>query len=307
MSRKRKNRFDVPAARRSEIERDARTIEVAMTDDFHTFLIAWQWHNVVNIKDPAGALMEAAQRMGGNITEEEANQIIEEAAATPPIRDADALGAFLGLTDEMRTKLDIRTIGSTDVSSRQRARRRKNRKRVREQSRRRANGAKSRTEYLTTVAGPRPWEAEGISRRTWYRRRAAAATEPHHRQRLPNTGEQTAMSVVTETPCPQETVALGQPFLGTGSVSMEKRRGNGHEPSAMGEGGNGHEPRVTGNGHDAAPDPEPLCACCGEPGNTLRDPLMRDRHGRLIHRRCRDESDWSVPQGRSLHWVEACS
>jgi RecA-family ATPase len=44
-----------------------------------------------------------------------------------------------------------------------------------------------------------------------------------------------------------------------------------------------------------------LCAHCGEPGNVLNNPLMRDRHGRLIHRTCRDEADLSVPQERSLH------
>jgi hypothetical protein len=343
MSRKRMNGFDVAAGRRRDIERYARTINAARTDRFHRFLLAWQWHRP-HSKDPTsalmtGALMTAAYRMGGIITVEEANQIIEEADARPAIRDADALGRYLGLTDEMRTALRIDTIGASDVTRQQRAVRRKKRNRMHNQAKRRARGTKTRAEYLAAVSvlGPRRWEAEGKSRRTWYRHRKAAATEsvdrasalsptsspslPHDRQRLPNTEEQVAKSVVTETPCPQGASPFGQPSLGTGSVctekrresadepcATEKRRGSGDEPCAtaestgksMGARGNGHEPRLTGNGHDAVPalvpDSEPVCACCGEPGDILSDPLMRDRHGRLVHRRCRDETDWSVPQ-----------
>jgi hypothetical protein len=47
-------------------------------------------------------------------------------------------------------------------------------------------------------------------------------------------------------------------------------------------------------GPPRAPDhaPEPVCACCGEPGDVLRAPLMMDRYKRLVHRACRDQSDW---------------
>src|SRR5262249_25522941 len=126
--------FDLPAARRMEIERFARAIGVADTDDFRRFLVAWQWHNPTS-KDPVGALMLAAKRMGGTITETEAELAIEEADATPKRRKADVLGKFLGLTDDIRTGLQICTIGSVDVSSRQRARRRKERERMRKQQR----------------------------------------------------------------------------------------------------------------------------------------------------------------------------
>jgi hypothetical protein len=53
------------------------------------------------------------------------------------------------------------------------------------------------------------------------------------------------------------------------------------------------------------PKPTPaeveLCARCGEPGNALNNSLMQDRRGRLVHRTCRDETNWTVPQGRSLN------
>jgi hypothetical protein len=174
-----KNSFDMPAMRRLEIERYARALDVADTDDFRSFLVAWQWHNP-NSKDAAGALMMAAKRMGGAITAAEAEQVIEEADTVHKCRKADALGRYLRLTDETRTALQIRTIGSVDISKQQRARRRKEQKRALERARRRTQGAKPRTEYLAANAISRlqPWKSEGISRRTWYYRRKAAAQAP---------------------------------------------------------------------------------------------------------------------------------
>jgi hypothetical protein len=167
-------KFDKPAARRREIERYARHIDVADSDDFRIFLIAWQWHNP-NSKDAIGALMMAAQRMGGAITEEQAEKIIEEADTIPPCRTADALGRWLRLSDAMRTFLKIYTIGSFDVSRRQRALRRKERNRARMQMKRRAAGKKTRVEYLAAARSrTAPWKLEGKSRSLWYSRRKAA-------------------------------------------------------------------------------------------------------------------------------------
>jgi hypothetical protein len=164
------------AMRRREIERVACTIDVAHTDDFHTFLVAWEWHNARNTKDRIGALMMAATRMGGKITEREAVQIIQEAATTRQRRKADPLAQYLRLTDKMRSAMGIKTIGSIDVSSQQRARRRKEQDRRNKQNKRKARGAKSRAEYEAhSLTHTKPWEKESISRRTWFRRRKAAA------------------------------------------------------------------------------------------------------------------------------------
>lgn len=176
---KHKKGFDLPASRRAEIGRLARAIDVADTDDFRIFLIAWQWHNP-NSKDPAGALMMAARRMGGTITETEAESVIQEADTIPKCRTADALGRWLRLTDEMRTALGICTIGSFDMSKRQRALRRRERSRARKEMKRRAAGKKSRVDFLVgAISRTQPWRAEGISRRTWYRRRGVAQVRPH--------------------------------------------------------------------------------------------------------------------------------
>jgi hypothetical protein len=169
-----RGKFDKPAARRREIERFARHIDVADSDDFRIFLIAWQWHNP-NSKDAIGALMMAAKRMGGAITEEQAEQIIEEADIIPKRRTADALGRWLRLSDAMRTFLKIRTIGSFDVSSRQRAMRRKERNRACKEMKRRAAGSKSRGEYLAAARSKtQPWKLEGKSRSLWYSHRKSA-------------------------------------------------------------------------------------------------------------------------------------
>jgi hypothetical protein len=115
--------FNMPAIRRAEIERYACAIDAADTDDFWSLLLAWQWHNP-DSGDAVGALMLAAQRMGRTITEAEAELIIEEADTVPKCRKADVLAKYLHLTDKMRTELQIRTIGSVDVSKQQRARHR---------------------------------------------------------------------------------------------------------------------------------------------------------------------------------------
>ncbi|MDF0698033.1 hypothetical protein PYR71_16300 [Rhizobium sp. MC63] len=88
---------------------------------------------------------------------------------------ADALGHALHLSYAERCALDIRTIGAFDVPKAKRAKLQKAKRRQREQSRkekqRRAAGAVARADYLAnSLSQSRPWEAFGISRRTWERR-----------------------------------------------------------------------------------------------------------------------------------------
>ncbi|AJC79241.1 hypothetical protein IE4803_CH02042 [Rhizobium etli bv. phaseoli str. IE4803] len=88
---------------------------------------------------------------------------------------ADALGHALHLSYAERCALDIRTVGAFDVPKAKRAKLQKAKRRQREQSRkeqqRRAAGAVPRADYLSnSLSQSRPWEAFGISRRTWERR-----------------------------------------------------------------------------------------------------------------------------------------
>ncbi len=87
---------------------------------------------------------------------------------------ADTLGKLLGLTEERRKRLKIRTIGSIDGPT---AAERKKFRRIegieRKRAARRAAGILPRpkpdSRSINTLA---PWNAEAISRRTWFRRRA---------------------------------------------------------------------------------------------------------------------------------------
>lgn len=94
---------------------------------------------------------------------------------------ADELARLLGLTMKERTKLAIRTIGAIDMSKRERIKLRKERNRFATNARRRAQGVRTRKEYLANAASRlEPWKAEGMSERTWYRRQTAekATHEP---------------------------------------------------------------------------------------------------------------------------------
>lgn len=97
--------------------------------------------------------------------------------ANPIKFTADVLAWRLRLTAAERKHLAITTIGAIDQNKAQRAEAQKQRRREAERARRRARGAKARVDYeLSSAAAWRPWEAEGISRATWYRRRKAAAS-----------------------------------------------------------------------------------------------------------------------------------
>jgi hypothetical protein len=88
----------------------------------------------------------------------------------------DKMGELLGVTDATREAAQAWNIGTLGGSRAARARAAKERYRLGEQRRRRDDGALSRGEYeASSLSRLKPWEAEGISRRTWERRRASYA------------------------------------------------------------------------------------------------------------------------------------
>jgi hypothetical protein len=177
--RKRGGAYNFPALRRREIERHARDVGAAHTEDFWRWIVAWRWHNEQNSRDPAGALILAAKRMGGSLTEAGAERILETADALPRCCTADKLGKFLGVTYAQRQRLAITTIGSIDVNKRSRALLRKRKNRLHNERKRRAQGIRPRAAYKeNSLMHIKPWEAEGISRRTWYRRKRGTGPSP---------------------------------------------------------------------------------------------------------------------------------
>jgi hypothetical protein len=94
---------------------------------------------------------------------------------------AKPLGDKIQLTAAERSLLRITTIAAWDQTAEQRLVLGKERKRERERERRRkkraAAGCTPREQYEAgSKERTRPWEADGISKRTWYRRRQVGGT-----------------------------------------------------------------------------------------------------------------------------------
>jgi hypothetical protein len=163
--RRRKN-FDFHAKRRKEIVLHAQHVGAMDTEDRGRWLVAWALHNP-GARDQVWSLMQTARRMGGEITEAEAIAIADEAAEIPHVWKADRLAKYLGVTYAQRLALGITTIGSIDVGKRARKELRKRQNRLAHERGRRAMGMRPQSESLSRT---KPWEKEGMSRRTWYRR-----------------------------------------------------------------------------------------------------------------------------------------
>ena len=85
---------------------------------------------------------------------------------------ASVLGEKLRLLNHEREALGIRTIKPVDLTDEQLAEQRKAKKRASDERRRRKAGKKPRETYLANaLTRLKPWEAEGVSRRTWFRNR----------------------------------------------------------------------------------------------------------------------------------------
>jgi hypothetical protein len=104
--------------------------------------------------------------------EAEFRDLVAGAFEDPRFWGAQELAHALQLTDKRRTDLKIKTIGSIDVSKRQRKKRRKVKNREQHTAVRRAKGVKPREQYLAenTTNRDKPWLALKISKATYYRR-----------------------------------------------------------------------------------------------------------------------------------------
>jgi hypothetical protein len=163
---RRRQNFNFPAKRRREIEAHARHVGAAQTEDFPRWLITWHWYNP-KASDPIWSLMEAAKRMGGQLTEAQAADITEEASIIRKCWSADNLARFLGVTYEQRQALHLTTIGSVNVGRRARKELRKRSDRLAKERLRRARGMRPQS---TSLSATKPWRKEGMSRAAWYRR-----------------------------------------------------------------------------------------------------------------------------------------
>jgi hypothetical protein len=117
--------------------------------------------------DPRGRMTSWLSTWAPWMPPGEAAGLIESAIAKPTRYRADTLARRLNLRLAERERLNVTTIGAVDRPKKQRLADRKEQRRLAEQARRRARGAKPR---ISSAARTKPWEAAGISRASWYRR-----------------------------------------------------------------------------------------------------------------------------------------
>jgi hypothetical protein len=167
--RRYRKRFDFGPTRRREIERHARHVGAADTDDLYRWLLAWCWHNP-KATDLRWSLQNwSVTKLGRALTGAEVDAIVDDVENRRTRRrwSADNLGRWLGLAFEVRKALRITTIGSIDVNKRARKALRKKWDRAYQAAKRRARGVRPQSESLSAT---QPWRELGMSRRTWYRR-----------------------------------------------------------------------------------------------------------------------------------------
>jgi hypothetical protein len=106
---------------------------------------------------------------------DEAEKLIDRVSQMPDYQrkpSAKELGERMNLTAQEREACGIRTIRPAGMTDEALAERRRAKDRARKQRKRRAAGMRSRTTYLAgSLSKTKPWKAEGISERTWYRKR----------------------------------------------------------------------------------------------------------------------------------------
>lgn len=128
-------------------------------------------HHLASLAHPRGHIAKWLDLWAPWLTLAEHKTIIGEAIANPQKWKADALAWRMRLTKEDRRMLGVTTIGAIDENKAARTKRRKALDRQRKENARRAKGVKPRKTYeYQSISKAKPWEAEGISRRTWYRR-----------------------------------------------------------------------------------------------------------------------------------------
>jgi hypothetical protein len=128
--------------------------------------------------DPAEHIHGWLRRMAPWMSSAERAAIVERVTGKPLRYRADTLARRVGLGHRERAALQITTIGAVDKPKKERERERRERKRQAREAARRAAGAVTRAEYRAMCRAasaaakakrPRPWEAAGMSRATWYR------------------------------------------------------------------------------------------------------------------------------------------
>jgi hypothetical protein len=131
---------------------------------------------VLSTTNKAGdRMVDVARTWAPWLPPDELAALVADVEAHPRRFKADTVAARLGITDEIRTLLKLRTIGAIDKPAEQRAAERREKQRLAKELKRCAAGVVTIAEARASRTARQPWKAAGISRSTWYRRRQSAA------------------------------------------------------------------------------------------------------------------------------------
>lgn len=163
---------------RKEIERHARYVGAAETDDLSRWLVAWCWFmwRPIGLEKITDKMIQtvtasAAHRMGRrDLNEDDALVILEEARDYQRHMKADDLAYWLGCTWADRCACRLTRIGTCDKTRGERRALTKERKRLAAEAKRRRKGAVPKHKWLakTVTAEAR---RKRVHRSTIYRRR----------------------------------------------------------------------------------------------------------------------------------------
>lgn len=172
-------------------------------------------HTIANCSgDRPAKMAEARREFAPWLPDAEMGKLADEAIRVHRRWKPDKLAQRIGLNLADRTRLRITMIGATDADKAKRDRLRKERMVEAKCRKRWAAGVVPRATYeATSLSRTEPWKAEGISRRTWERRR----------KRLPQVREQhkEVTSIAAVTLAAPSLAAQPQPTKG--SLLVEDR------------------------------------------------------------------------------------
>jgi hypothetical protein len=140
------------------------------------------------------------------------------------------LGERMNLTNAERERLHLWAIKPTDMTDEQLAEQRKAKSRERRASKRRQSGVRPRAEYLAQLASkPKPWQALGISQRTWQRRCRGVCPDLSRGSDATNSIEHRTHLATTERGVSQQeglqgSVATLRPVVTEESEGMESQK-----------------------------------------------------------------------------------
>jgi hypothetical protein len=135
----------------------------------------------LDCEDIEAEIYAHAARATPGLPDSEIQAIVRTALrqAQPQLGDAGMTGRYHYAGATIAERLDVGDAMATSLKLKQviTAEERRRRKAERERARRKAAGAITRSDWLdaNVPTATRPWEAEGISRATWYRRRRLEA------------------------------------------------------------------------------------------------------------------------------------